>query len=1078
MNYFTKTKLWLTALLLLSFAVAYPAMMPGEETDSKALDLSKHHNVGNAWLRVSNYGFFGSGSAQNRWPSLEYPGGSGIDYLFQGALWFGAQKIRRNVNNYEFYWRDWPPENNSDMITQWIIVDGVPVLHPEWKGIENHRIVIDTLVSIGFDGYWNIYELLPAWNPRNNTQPGYQENNRLDIIMETSTRIHRRGFDDDGDGLIDEDPIGRTFPLRRDLREDGLHLPQPFHEFTGRFIHELGARGTALIEDRYDIWFPLGFLDLGYTDNTFPLEKRFNFTEIHDDDHDFLRDEDGAPVSEQDYISYYYDYDPFTGPANGPINRVYGSGSNTHVPLNLRVRQMSFQWSYDFIKNLTYVEFNITNMNHRDTLFNCVMGIYMDCDTGPQSWDQDRRHNEDVSGYVAGINMEFAYTRNFNYPTVTPHWIGARVVNPNPEKIDYAAWVYSLSNPGPRDGRPWDYFPPSDGMKTANEKYWLLSGRNPRGDEFINMRERSLESSTMHWEQDRANDTRFLFAFFGDMNGYPPIGEPDATETEDSWNLRPFETMKIVVALFPGENLEDLKGSARWAKTIYGEAQELHQVVLPDTLVHYEPPEPPQFPLMFSELKEEPPGSNVINLDVFWHNRSEFSLDLIIVDRSQIGWQDTDPRLDSHVSNWDPTHPPQFSPDISTNWQIGASVNPYTAWRIRHSFQGYTLWGRSGRGDRESWMNQQMWDRIETPQDLLDFQVNFGVVDYEPDYIDRYINYGGDLGYDRGLPNRFNGENGIITIDDISLGGQFYGLDLEGVGHIYATQGEDFIPRPIQVGDIIYGLPIYNTVTAQQAQAIAHLPIPVPPFLTDQQKRENQLLFKHPDMREDIYLALVEDQLIPLRGHLGQNNVVRPEERSNRRTEEVGEEFLDRRYNRLARRYYHSKINNLPKGREYYVSTTAWSRGIPAQRLLALETGRDANMDIYFPGPLPEVNMRKVYVVPNPYRGGSSFDGSREGDPLGDRSRRLWFFNLPARANVQIYTLAGDLVDEFEHYPGKMHDVISISREVQEAIGSGGIHPWDLLSKNNQIIASGLYFFSVKNHDTGEVQVGKFAVIR
>ncbi|MDZ4181404.1 MAG: hypothetical protein U1B83_00905, partial [Candidatus Cloacimonadaceae bacterium] len=62
-------------------------------SSAKKLDLTRYHNVGNIWLRVSNYGFFGSGhDAVPRYPSLEYPGGSGIDYLFRGSLWFGAKK--------------------------------------------------------------------------------------------------------------------------------------------------------------------------------------------------------------------------------------------------------------------------------------------------------------------------------------------------------------------------------------------------------------------------------------------------------------------------------------------------------------------------------------------------------------------------------------------------------------------------------------------------------------------------------------------------------------------------------------------------------------------------------------------------------------------------------------------------------------------------------------------------------------------------------------------------------------------------------------------------------------------------
>ena|GEM_PF-181759 len=1091
--------LWIALILLFSFSFVHAKMASGEEGTNKTLDLTKHHNVGNSWLRVSNYGFFGAGSATPRWPSLEYPGGSGVDYLYQGALWFGAQKVRRDSRGREMYWKSWHPESpnppvSSDVITKFVTIDGEEVLHPDWEGDGMHKLVVDTLTSVGFDGYWDIKEFLPAWNPLERNRAGYQENNRLDVVMETSTRDHRRGFDDDGDGLIDEDPVGRAFPFRLDRsvshpgmgaipgREPGVHLPEQFHAFSGMFIHELEALGTQMIDDNSEFWFPLGFQDLSYTADgrdgraEIPIEKRFNFFEPWDDDGDGLIDEDGAPVSEQDFISYYYDYSPFDGPAYHISNRVHGSGAtrNDHMPLNVRVRQMSYQWSYDYIKNLTYVEFNITNMNPQDILYNCVMGIYMDCDIGPQSWDSEKTSMTDVSGYVGGEDFEFAYSREFVDIDYSPHWIGARVCTPDPYEIAYAAWTYSRMKTGPSDWDPLEYFSLGT-KKTANEKYWLLTGRNPDEDRFIDMRRRAYEASNLQFEEGTATDTRFLFAFFGDQKGYPL-----ETATDESWNLHPFETMKIVVALFPGENLDDLKASAQWAKTIYGKSQLLHEVVLPDTFKHYNPPEPPQFPRMHSELKEEPAGSNNINLEVWWSNRSEFTVDLIKLESGDIGWNDRE-GLDSNTSNWDPSWPDQFNP-IHGNWNPNAIVNPYTAWRVRHTFQGYTLWGRSGRGDRESWVRIEMWDKVDTEQDLKDYsEVNT----HDPTI---YRNLGGYLGIDKGLPNPIN-KNGVVTQDNISPGGELHGYCLGGDdcdnldgencgGHIYYKQGDDYTPKIIDVGDSVYGLPIYGMITAKQAQALAHEPREFAPYLTDQEKIENQLLFKHPSLRDDVYLSLVDDNLIPLRGHMGQNKVVQSPNRRLQRDGNVGEEFTADRQNRLMRRYYNAKITNLPKGREYYVSATAWSRGMPYRNLGALESGWDANMMVFFPGPLAQANMKNVYVVPNPYKGGSSFDGKIEGDTLGDKSRRLWFVNLPARANVQIYTLAGDLVDEFEHYPGKPLDVISISKAVPEAVGSGGIHPWDLLSKNNQIIASGLYFFSVKCHDTGNVQVGKFAVIR
>jgi len=43
---------------------------------------------------------------------------------------------------------------------------------------------------------------------------------------------------------------------------------------------------------------------------------------------------------------------------------------------------------------------------------------------------------------------------------------------------------------------------------------------------------------------------------------------------------------------------------------------------------------------------------------------------------------------------------------------------------------------------------------------------------------------------------------------------------------------------------------------------------------------------------------------------------------------------------------------------------------------------------------------------------------------------------------------------------------------------AGGEHAWDLITKKDQAIASGLYLFTVKSKDFGEIQRGKFLVVK
>lgn len=79
--------------------------------------------------------------------------------------------------------------------------------------------------------------------------------------------------------------------------------------------------------------------------------------------------------------------------------------------------------------------------------------------------------------------------------------------------------------------------------------------------------------------------------------------------------------------------------------------------------------------------------------------------------------------------------------------------------------------------------------------------------------------------------------------------------------------------------------------------------------------------------------------------------------------------------------------------------------------------------------------------------------------------------------------MTGDLVAEFIHdastYNGSgikwFDDFAGIQATPQFA---GGEHAWDLISKFDQAIATGLYLFTVKDTTTGTVKRGKFVIVK
>ncbi len=178
--------------------------------------------------------------------------------------------------------------------------------------------------------------------------------------------------------------------------------------------------------------------------------------------------------------------------------------------------------------------------------------------------------------------------------------------------------------------------------------------------------------------------------------------------------------------------------------------------------------------------------------------------------------------------------------------------------------------------------------------------------------------------------------------------------------------------------------------------------------------------------------------------------------------------------------YYSYEIDGLLSGWQYELSVTAFDRGSEVFEVESLESSPNVNAVRVFPGTPVNTNFGRdgveyeVGVYPNPYRVNAAWDGSLEGE------RKLYFYNLPAKAEVRIYTVAGDIISEFTHdsesYTGDIGWFSSFSDDPR--VLSGGEHAWDIQSNANQILTTGLYLYTVKDMDSGEVQTGKIVIIK
>lgn len=163
-------------------------------------------------------------------------------------------------------------------------------------------------------------------------------------------------------------------------------------------------------------------------------------------------------------------------------------------------------------------------------------------------------------------------------------------------------------------------------------------------------------------------------------------------------------------------------------------------------------------------------------------------------------------------------------------------------------------------------------------------------------------------------------------------------------------------------------------------------------------------------------------------------------------------------------------------GWQYVYGVSAYDAGDTATGVSSLES-KIVTVRVVPGSTVNTTGSKKVGVYPNPYYAGAIWDGTSE------RTRKIYFYNLPAHCEVRIYTLAGDIVDAFTHdaatYDGTDIQWFQTYGTTDGTMKfSGGEHAWDLITKYDQAIATGLYLFSVKDTDTGNTQVGKFLVIK
>ena len=97
-------------------------------------------------------------------------------------------------------------------------------------------------------------------------------------------------------------------------------------------------------------------------------------------------------------------------------------------------------------------------------------------------------------------------------------------------------------------------------------------------------------------------------------------------------------------------------------------------------------------------------------------------------------------------------------------------------------------------------------------------------------------------------------------------------------------------------------------------------------------------------------------------------------------------------------------------------------------------------------------DLGRIQAIPNPYRSGADWESGGE--------RRVVFVGLPSDATIRLYTTAGDHVRTIDHEDP-----------------SSDQESWDLLNKDGEEVAPGVYLWAVDAGDLGTA-AGKIMIIK
>ncbi len=718
-------------------------------------------------------------------------------------------------------------------------------------------------------------------------------------------------------------------------------------------------------------------------------------------------------ISEQDFITVYTD-----------TSHVYAYDyirKNHHIPLNLKVIQKSYAWSYPYSKDFVIFSLNIQNIGTK-AIRNFYMGIYF---------------NPNLILYIkgGGYDEQFGFLRDFpaitgcGYrDTVNIAWAADNEGDVyEGEFLDEVIWVCDgfdgSPNPAPvcipyksnRNIMGISFLDIKDKIELQSYNWWAYGWYGDRIYFEPRLKKNYTSNPNLRYPYPLGDLNKYRMMSNGEID-YPLAMLHDITSNNLDWetppypaeealakgsraenllsrgpyNMAPGASIDIVFAIAGGENFHNLTNN------IYNlplhPYKYFENVDFSDLVKN----------MVWASKIYDNPGVDTDG-DGFFGKYRICNFDSVLTDT---GWAiskaDTTYYEGDGVPDWRAAGPPPAPViwaepilngiKIRFNGHNSETEKDFMTGKI--DFEGYNIW--IGRDDRESSLSL--------------------VASYDIENYDKFV-WDADL---QPLPN-------YVLIDEP--------FTMTELRCLYGNS----------CNDSLFNLFYYSKVN---------------PYI-------------HPYYPDSVFYFAPHHQNANL--HNGHNSIrkVYPDASqppSNIHPDSLSEEwYTPEGY--LKYYEYEYIIQNLLSTVPYWVNVTCFDQGSPATDLLPLETSKSVNLiEIYPYLNSEQINQSelKVYVFPNPYLYNgeyrkSGFEGRNEDFLPDDKVRAIHFANLPHKCAIRIFTLDGDLVREFWH-------------DFDEDDPNRFFDEWNLVNKNRQLVVSGLYYWTVED-ESGRVQMGKIAII-